>query len=685
MTIAIEDTKEVFTGNGSTTVFSFDFKTNAAADLLVVLTNDAGAESVLLLNTHYSVSLNANQNSNPGGTVTYPLSGAALRATERLTVARDAAFTQPTAFTLGVHPRTLETKLDNLTMFTQQLLERSDRSLRLAISDALTPTTDLGTAEQRASKFLHFDANGIPELIAATGLSPAAPTGSVVDTSANLIPGTTDMTTVFALALAAGGDIYIPEGTYNIAGAGPDTGGVAVVLTKNTRIRCHPNAVFVTDSLDNDMMRFTVPSNGAGLPADGVVFEWYGGTFDQRNQKTSTVVPFIAQYPPSNPGVSATADGLSIRGDYSVMGTEFHGIRRAHVQGVTFIAGAHWESSGGDSGLFISGAALQTVYDCRAIGSRDLGVYASGGVGGTLDCKTVIRDCLFVNCFFGASIKRSSGDSEIVANTAHNCVRGFLASHVTGNGFNRLRISQNTGRNVGIGVELDECIGYDVSDNHFNTLGALLEDGATVEPVAGCNGIELNGCLYGAVKYNTVNGIQTGVAAAYPAGYMLVRLDTHAVTSTQCQHNQIRANFGNGLRTAGADVGGNANSYIENYVLNADTSANFSVVGTNYFEIRVDPGTQRRSVNTPLGFADGTASAPIIVRNGEPSVGMRFGAAQIGLCIGSNDAIRVDDTNTGGNTRLLVYDVTSGATQRVSVGANDSESAGFRSLRIPNA
>lgn len=48
-------------------------------------------------------------------------------------------------------------------------------------------------------------------------------------------------------------------------------------------------------------------------------------------------------------------------------------------------------------------------------------------------------------------------------------------------------------------------------------------------------------------------------------------------------------------------------------------------------------------------------------------------------------SIQADGNNTTGNTRFLLYDVTSGALQRVVVGANDSGGSGYRMLRIANA
>lgn len=163
MTISIQDTKEIFSGNDSATEFAFDFKTNLATDLLVTLTDALGNESTLVLDTHYSVELNENQNSNPGGTVTYPISGLPLATGARLTVLRNASMTQPTAFTLGVSPRVLESKFDNLTMFVQQLYEKVNRTLFVSASD--NATTDLGTAAQRADKIPKFDSSGNVELV----------------------------------------------------------------------------------------------------------------------------------------------------------------------------------------------------------------------------------------------------------------------------------------------------------------------------------------------------------------------------------------------------------------------------------------------------------------------------------------------------------------------------------------
>lgn len=50
----------------------------------------------------------------------------------------------------------------------------------------------------------------------------------------------------------------------------------------------------------------------------------------------------------------------------------------------------------------------------------------------------------------------------------------------------------------------------------------------------------------------------------------------------------------------------------------------------------------------------------------------------------SVDAFQFDNSATAGNTRLLVWDVDSGALVRVSVGADDSGGTGYKVLRVPN-
>lgn len=141
-----------FDGNDAATSFPFDFKIFADSDLRVVLRDALTAEYLLTLDVDYSVSMNPDQNADPGGTITYPLSGSPLATGERLTVTTDLELSQQTVFTnLGkFFPATVEDTFDRLTMLLRQIQAESVRAIRVpvSLSDVLTdlPTPVAGAA-----------------------------------------------------------------------------------------------------------------------------------------------------------------------------------------------------------------------------------------------------------------------------------------------------------------------------------------------------------------------------------------------------------------------------------------------------------------------------------------------------------------------------------------------------------
>jgi len=128
-----------FLGNDATTVFPFAFKVFTTADLRVVRTNALGVESDLVLDTDYTVALNANQDNDPGGTVTR---GTALPTGERLTITSDVEALQPLVLTNngGFYPRVINDAFDKITIIAQQLIEQVGRSLKLPISSTASAT-----------------------------------------------------------------------------------------------------------------------------------------------------------------------------------------------------------------------------------------------------------------------------------------------------------------------------------------------------------------------------------------------------------------------------------------------------------------------------------------------------------------------------------------------------------------
>ena len=468
--------------------------------------------------------------------------------------------------------------------------------------------------------------------------------------------GIGDATAGLAAAFTAGGDIYVPAGTYRIAGTGPDSGGVSINLIRSLRVRCDPDAVFVADNLDNDMIRMTVPEDGSGVPAGGVIVIWDGGTFNQTNQKVSTSVPFIANYPPppGKVGTSATCDGLSIRGIYTIAGVNYNGISLCSISNMKATGGAHWQTAGGDSGIFASGALMLNINNCIFTGNRDLGIYASAGGAARLDCKTTIYNNEFVNCFFGAAIKRSGNYTSFYGNHAENCVIGFTISLVSGPGFLGASITNNTGNKCGTFVRSGLSTDLIIQANRVSSLGAVLADGVTIEPIVGCNGILLRGDTRCLVADNIFDGETAGAAAAYPTTRaMLVADELDGVPTTYTTFSQ---NIGNGLRIAGTDAFASnvGNRFIENVVYNPGSSSGVPTVTASTYVVAIDPTTNDNVFRSATAFVDGTTAAPTIYRFGQANVGIGFDTNAVFLASNSTQRVAINNLGVGFNGAAAV-------------------------------
>jgi hypothetical protein len=164
MTITSAARSTAFNGNGSTTVFPFEWKVFATTDVRVVLTSSADEDTELTYGTHYTVALNDDQEADPGGAVTVvtaPASG------ETLTVISDVPYTQEVDLVNGgaFNAEVIEAGLDRITIQVQQLKE-------LIGDDPLGDFLDAVGPAERADRALGFDADG--NLTAATGFDPGA-------------------------------------------------------------------------------------------------------------------------------------------------------------------------------------------------------------------------------------------------------------------------------------------------------------------------------------------------------------------------------------------------------------------------------------------------------------------------------------------------------------------------------
>lgn len=127
-----------YAGNGVTTNLPFSFKVFSTADVRVVQTDPVGAETDLTLTTHYTVSLNADQDANPGGTVvmvTAPATGYYTTLTSKVQNLQAVTITNLGGF----YPKILNDALDRLTIMVQQVAEQVSRAVKVGISSSSTP------------------------------------------------------------------------------------------------------------------------------------------------------------------------------------------------------------------------------------------------------------------------------------------------------------------------------------------------------------------------------------------------------------------------------------------------------------------------------------------------------------------------------------------------------------------
>ena len=210
-----------FIGNGTASVFPFTFKVFSAADIDVIrLTVSSGVETTLVLTTDYTVTLNVDQNSNPGGSITLVAGNLASGFT--LTITSDIANLQPTDLTNqgGFYPEVITDSFDRATIQIQQMADEVARSIKAPISDA-SPDMELPSASVRANTFLAFDASGNPTV------QTAGSTGTPTSITRQVFSGTGSQT-IFTLASDPGGagnsaqvfigGVYQQRNTYTIAG-----------------------------------------------------------------------------------------------------------------------------------------------------------------------------------------------------------------------------------------------------------------------------------------------------------------------------------------------------------------------------------------------------------------------------------------------------------------------------------
>lgn len=210
MTISTTTSTVTYQGNGATTVFSFPFVADSAADIVVTYTNVLGISTVLT-STQYTLIINAAPSGGlwgVGGSVTYPITGSPptpISTGTYITISRAVPYEQTISINNqgAFYPQVVEQGLDILELQIQQLETESEYSLKAPITDAIPPNI-LPPAALRANGYLAFDSTGQPIVLFST--TPVSP--SVTASTRKVIASGTSTITMTTADLFGGISIY---------------------------------------------------------------------------------------------------------------------------------------------------------------------------------------------------------------------------------------------------------------------------------------------------------------------------------------------------------------------------------------------------------------------------------------------------------------------------------------------
>ena len=159
------------TGNN----FPFAFKVYAVGDVKVIqIQTSNGAETVLDINTDYTVALNDDQDGNPGGSVTLSsgtlgsdsLTGFNIVITSKVSALQQTEITNQGGF----FPEVINDVLDKAVILSQQQQNILDQTIRFPLTQTVGGLEITENAATRAGKSLRFDASGNLELISLSSV-----------------------------------------------------------------------------------------------------------------------------------------------------------------------------------------------------------------------------------------------------------------------------------------------------------------------------------------------------------------------------------------------------------------------------------------------------------------------------------------------------------------------------------
>lgn len=167
MSVELQEQRVRYVGNGTARTFPFPFTVEDAEQVQVVLADANGTESVLTLNSHYTVALNADGT----GSVTLAQAlptGYVLALVSNIEISQERAFYNNTPY----YQEQIEGGLDKLTRICQQLKELSTRHLTVPATSTKTPQqvmTEIFSTVATANEYAVQAAQTYTEVVKTAG------------------------------------------------------------------------------------------------------------------------------------------------------------------------------------------------------------------------------------------------------------------------------------------------------------------------------------------------------------------------------------------------------------------------------------------------------------------------------------------------------------------------------------
>jgi hypothetical protein len=276
------------TGNGITTVFAYNFRILAAADLEVTIDG-----VVQTLTTHYSVS---GVGADGGGNVTFvtaPPTDTVVIRRRKMALVRTTDYQDNGDLLADV----LNPDQDAAVLMLQQVQEELDRSVKFPLGDSADTT--MPTVEERAGKVLVFDDDGnvdvgeddfsdLADAAAASASAAASSAGSAASSATNAAQSTAQAEAIVLGDFLQDGDDAVPmtfPEALRLQGLMPEQfGAVGDGTTDDTAaLRAWALELAATSKpgrCRNATYRVAETGNGITLPGlRGTVIDFNGATF----------------------------------------------------------------------------------------------------------------------------------------------------------------------------------------------------------------------------------------------------------------------------------------------------------------------------------------------------------------------------------------------------------------------